>query len=168
MDSSAIPSPVPERVEMPEPEFEVKQIVKSIWGYNKVQELEKQKKKQEKLVPKIEPVLERSNPVISPDFAIYNNDVQIIQLKEDKSMMEVPLTPEEQKRKERKEKRRERRRKRKKRGKKKKRNANVQRSGVVSFCSPKSVNQMNEKEKRLHELKMRSNEMPEDASCVLI
>lgn len=110
----------------------------------------------------------RENKVVKPDFAIYNKDVTIIQLKEDKSLMQVELTPAQLEKKKRKEKRRERRRKRKKRNNQKGRDTKDRKSGVVSFCNPKSMASMGKKERRIAELKMNSNEMPEDPMCALI
>lgn len=47
-DTSAIPSPVPERVF---PELEIKPVVKSIWAYNKVKEQEDQRALEKKINP---------------------------------------------------------------------------------------------------------------------
>lgn len=164
-------SPLPEKIQ--QPELKIKPVIKSIWAYNKMKEQEIQNEERQKAkktaasTPKPR-VTRRVNQVVKPDFAIYNDDVTIIQLKEDKSLMQVELTPKQLEKKKRKEKRRERRRKRKKRSKQKGRDTKDRSSGVVSFCNPKSTRKMGKKERRIAELRKNSNEMPEDPMCALI
>lgn len=122
----------------------------------------------EKPKPEIPLPVQRSNPVVHPNFAIYNDDVTIIQLKEDRSLLPpTDLTPEELEKMKRREKRRERRNKRKNRSEKKNRGKSSD-PGVVSFCNPLKGKKLSRKEIKIQELKNNSNEMPEDPMCALI